>query len=1016
MAEPHVTTPTSRSTIRRPLRSTSQSPARHQRLGDDLLSRLSPTSAVEALRHPTGALKTCIDQASASEQAFAMRTAVASKNIHEWLDELSDWPWPSTSGSAGFELPPAKRRKLPELETPGDNNKGKSAETAPQDDTQYYGSLPAADVARYEKRIEQIQQDMDDLDLEEIKSQVLHNHIMPLSRPGTPFSEAGRPTGSIFAFAKMGDISAVVTAITVQALPNLSRLSRLLNIWSVRLNVLHKVPRLLTMITDAEVALRSGWSAIESMNRGPAGAGVSRDKAGVRPPILSKNDFDVMSRIIQQKVTKPGRDLDYMLDSLEGMADTLPDEWLDRMEKIERDYAEWITIADQKVREGERSTLTQAVRRPESREEPETPQPKIHVQGPSPTRGSLESTDQSVFPPTPFDGSAVESETARDRNSSSRKPSAERLDDSSPQGVFKILIDEPSSDIPKSTSQVIDVAKNAARQYEVDSGAVVKNPSLEYDDTDKKRPTNGPNSPTDSPHLPPPGKARKQSYDGSEDKESSEDGESSPVLSEVDRNVVRNPSQGPKRHNAVVQRESLLEDSSESPVMEPSILEPVDEEDEELELPPMRPLAHKDSRLSVASTVIRGPTGSFLDVYETGPSREGSIEPELPRLPDPDEPFSSDAISPPSSPPLRYKARSTSVTFKEAPEIAMLPEKDNTPPRSPLEPPVVFDPDTSFDYDSQFGSPSRMSMISTTSEDEHLQQQISELLESIPAKIRLTKASKINLNPPDFQLPPRPKSRASEPTRRSGSSLSSRAGTPGTYSRSGTPSFMLAPAREHRAKSKTSQDIRVYHLSRSTGEPPIKLFIRCVGEHGERVMVRVGGGWADLGEYLRDYAIHHSRRSKGEGRVEIQDVPVGSTSRIGSSPSSRPGSAADTPMTPLAVRKTRMSLSEEGPPRFPKTPLVYGRPDSDTPSSDASARSRGSSYTEWNEEDSALGLAGPKAKKVEISDESRAWVESVKEKVRIASGERIAGPDQRIDNKFGEMGKVGGTKRLFRKN
>ncbi|KAI1079363.1 hypothetical protein F5B20DRAFT_175142 [Whalleya microplaca] len=949
MAERHATTPTARGPLRRALRSTSQSPARQQRLGDDLLSRLSPTSAVEALRHPSGPLKICIDQASGSEQAFAMRAAVASKQIHEWLDELSDWPWPSAGGSAGFGMPPAKRRKLCEPETPSDNPKGKTTETAPQDDVQYYGSLPAADVARYEKRIEQIQQDMDDLDLEEIKSQVLHNHVMPLSRPGTPlFSDAGRPGGSIFAFVKMGDLSAVVTAITVQALPNLSRLSRLLNIWSVRLIVLRKVPRLLTMITDAEVALRSGWSAIELMDRNSTDTNTSQDETDERPPFLSRKDFDVMNMVIQQKVTKPGRDLDFMLDSLEGMADTLPDEWLDRMEAIERDYAEWVTTADQKVREGERCSLTEAVQGLESQIESETARPEIHVQGPSPTR----SPDQSTFPPITFDDLGVESEATRDRNRSSREASADPFYDPSSQGEVKILVDEPNKDIPRSTSQVIDLTKNAAHQHDVDSGAVTKSASLDYDGTDKKRPANvvtmGHESPTDPPHLPPPNKSRSRTHDGSEDVESIEEGESSPVLGEVDHNVVRNPPQGSKRHNAVVQRELPLEGSPSSPVLEPSILEPVDEEDEELELPPMRPITHKDSRLSMASTVVRGPTGSFLDVYETGPSREGSIEPELPRLPDPDEPFSSDAISPPSSPPLRYKARATSVTFKEAPEISMLPEKEDTPPRSPLEPPVVFDPNTSFDYDSQFdGSPSRMSIISTTSEDDHLQQQISELLESIPAKIRLTKASKLTLNPPDFQIPARPKSRASEPTRRSGSSLSSRAGTPGSYSRSGTPSFMLAPARDHRPRSKSSQDIRVYHLSRSTGEPPIKLFIRCVGEHGERVMVRVGGGWADLGEYLRDYAIHHSRRSKGEGKVEIQDVPVGSCGRVASSPSSRPGSAVgssmDSPMTPLAVRKTRMSLSEDGPPpRFPKTPLVYARPDSNTPSSDASARSRGS--------------------------------------------------------------------------
>jgi hypothetical protein len=71
-----------------------------------------------------------------------------------------------------------------------------------------------------------------------------------------------------------------------------------------------------------------------------------------------------------------------------------------------------------------------------------------------------------------------------------------------------------------------------------------------------------------------------------------------------------------------------------------------------------------------------------------------------------------------------------------------------------------------------------------------------------------------------------------------------------------------------------------------------------------------------------------------------------------------------------------------------------------------------------------------------MSEENKAWVESVKEKVRLASGERkVSGsqphhqvlhhqpppqpqqplqPDEYNRGKFGELGKVGGTKRLFR--
>ncbi|KAJ8130385.1 hypothetical protein O1611_g3247 [Lasiodiplodia mahajangana] len=203
-------------------------------------------------------------------------------------------------------------------------------------------------------------------------------------------------------------------------------------------------------------------------------------------------------------------------------------------------------------------------------------------------------------------------------------------------------------------------------------------------------------------------------------------------------------------------------------------------------------------------------------------------------------------------------------------------------------------------------------------------------------------------------------------------------------------------------------------------------------------MVRVGGGWSDLGEYLRDYAIHHGSRSKGEGKVEVTDAVPAASKRPGSSPASRPGSALDSPMTPLTVRKTRKSPGEEGVPKAPKTPLAKAsalQDNANTPASEASVKSRASSHVDWDEEDSSLGLAGPKpAKRRDIDNESRAWIESMKQKVRLASGERIVtsasseqlrslsssqaqGQQRKIpDERFGEIGKVGSTKRLFRRN
>jgi hypothetical protein len=887
-------------------------------------------------------------------------------------------------------MPPAKKRRLLDPETPGDNH-----ESTPHSGITHFGSLLADDVIRYEKRIEQITQDLAVLDLEEIKNQVLHNHILPLSRPGTPFSDAGRSVASAFSFAKMEDITAVVTAITIQTLPAISRLSRLLNTWSLRLIVLRKVPSLLTMLTDAEVALLSGWSAIEPSSREPFDSTERINEVRSSAIRLSKTDFDIMKSVLQQKVAKPGRDLDFMLDALEGLMDTLPEEWIERMESIEQNYAEWVTAAERKLREGEWLGLSRADDL-NNHALPKRPPPNIQIQDASPTKM-----------PTSPGFSDYEPLEEEDRES----------------WAVRILADKSGKDIAKSTSQVNDPSKHT-----VELGAVVGNTDLEhFENSDETV------SAKSGSRILPANSSRAfrttttkqlsiQTYDGSEDA----------VLSEVNRNVIRQPFNESSKH------ETLLKASSEDD-FEPSLLESVNEEDEEPELPPTYLETRKASDHSIASTVLPRSSSDLPRYSGHGTYREASVEPELARLPDPDEPFSSDAISPPNSPPLRYKPRSTSVTFKDVPEIATLPDLDDSPPQTPLEPPEIFDPDASFEWDSQLGSPSRMSTVSATSDDDHLQRQLRELLETIPAKIELKKRG-INLNPPDLHLPSWPKSRHSDPSRRPTSALSSRAdsrvGTP-SYSRSGTPSFMLAPVRDTRPRSMSSHGIRLYHLSRS-GEVPIKLFIRCVGEQNERVMVRVGGGWSDLGEYLRDYAIHHGSRSKGEGKVEVTDALPTTSKPTGSSPASRPGSALDSPLTPLTIRKTRKGPSEEGAPRVPKTPLAKTsnlQEDADTPASETSVRSQASSHVDWDEEDSSLGLAGPKAaRRREISDESRAWIESVKQKVRLVSGERIAtaissehlrppqssqarGQQKKLpDDKFGDMGKVGSTKRLFRKN
>ena len=873
------------------------------RVSDDILAQISPETAVDALSFPAGALKRCLDEASVAEREFAMRTAVASKSIWEWVDELSDWLWPREGGPAGFEAPDGRRSRLSAQITPPRGE---------EYDGVYVGSLPAREVERYEERIEEIYHDMDDLAVEEIKSHVMTNHIMPLSRPATPISDIERLGASAMSYNRMEDLTAVITAIVVQTLPNLARLSHLLQIWSMRVGVLQRIPPLLRAMEDAEVALKSGWSAITVRPRR-----TEEDEA--QQATLSRQDFQVMKMVIEKKVASPGRTVDYMLDRLEGLPDTLPEYWLDRMEAVERGYAEWVAACERKIRQTEWAKT--------SRSHGKSQGGKSEAKH----QEDLPASDDAVTLPVPVKAKGFE------------EPSKQTRDARKAWGTS----DEPLSDAAPPSSSPID------ELYDEVSSVRIQIPT-----------------PIKEERSSPPDQTRKEIYEA-------EDG--------IDTLDDHNPSG-----------------------------------EDELELPPLLNEERRGSDSSHTSTLLHGASSHF-DLSSELPEISASPEISRSRIREAEYVQASPGASPPSSPPLpESNTRRSSVAPPQVSlERSIAERDDSTFLNTPLEGSFSeYLGDGSFSV-SEMANPG---VRRDSAGDKQLRQQISDIIDGIPAKIKLS-TEPPNLNPPDLQLPRLRRKPSKEPFKRSTSSMSNMSNM---STRTATPSFTLSPAKNPRFRqSRTQQEIKVYHLARSNGEAPIKLFIRCVGENGERVMVRVGGGWADLSEYLKDYASHHSRRSKGTetAKVEVRDAPRG-LSEPRSSPPSRPASALGAPpMSPLAVRKTRRSMGAVGsePPKLrPKTPA---RPpsrlgdDLGQSPEERVTRSRSSSHASWVEDDSSfLGLAGPSGKKVEMSEENKAWVESVKEKVRLASGEiKGSTQDEYNRNRFGELGKVGGTKRLFRR-
>ncbi|CAK7267103.1 hypothetical protein SEPCBS119000_002368 [Sporothrix epigloea] len=940
-------------------RTVSSSPTRQhfQQHVDDLITQLTPATAISALRFPTGPLKACLDRATATEQSFAMRAALAASSIQEWLDELCEWQWPESGGSAGFEEPVYRRgasifdrSAAPFSSLPMARACSPTSPNAPQgqsvgagatnrfdvpensgNEPSWMGSLRTDDVALYEERTIEIGHEVDDLEIEDIKQHVLCHHILPLTPPGTP-PLGGRPralSSASATFTKMDDLTAVVTAIVLQTLPLLSKLVRLLDVWRVRLLVLKKIPAFFDSLMAAEAAIQSAWKAVCP---GSTEGSLDRATKARECPILRREEFAIMKSVVEDKVSKAARTTDFILDTLDGWEDTIPEHWIDRIDAAERDYGEWVAFCERRIRERDWKRV------PNNR--------------------------PALAPPLQI----------REK-------------------IAPVLADTTDASLVEDTSMMLGAHSSA-----VDHSLIESSTSA------------GDDVPT--------------------------------TIKAVLPILPRTPPRALSVHSSF---ESLR---SEPELPSFNIGQPYLEGEEDAGSPCASVIHNTDEQMPSEVSLIND--GSFSHSHADAPTEmvDTSIPPELE---DPDDLRTDVGLS--SSPPdLRASIRST-VTFNDMPTVTEIPDEENmSAPQMLNDSSFVFDDVANDDMDMSQEMPSYLDSpdspaspapissrrMSVTSEDDQLQQQISEILESIPAKIHLSSQpspSFSHLNPPDFKLPRKP--RAPADSTRSLSSMSSR---------SMTPSFLLAPAyaRNPRPRQQRgNQDIKLYHLSRSTGEAPIKLFIRLVGENGERVMVRVGGGWADLTEYLKEYASHHSRRSKsgGESRIEIRDLPLSSSitnslsSRVGSSPPSRNNSVLDSPigMRSLKIRKTRTSTGVSSTSaagedssilgasnnyttsKNPRTPLAsVPKPSADTPSSESSTRSRSSSRLSWTEEDSSLGMSGPRAKNIEMSEESKAWVESVKERVRIASGERRV--SDQLEGKFGEMGRVGGTKRLFRRS
>ncbi|KAL3448500.1 hypothetical protein BJX65DRAFT_64435 [Aspergillus insuetus] len=298
-------------------------------VSDPLLGNLSPESTLQALSNTDAVpknekvahdiLSKSISQASPTERALGIRAAVAAQKLGQWYREVQKWEWPKRADAhLGKGFVP-----LTDAEKSG-----------------YYGSLPPSVVDEHEKRIEEIRDGMESLDVEELKEHVLNAHIPGRSRPSSANSTISVPPP--LSYVQLSDFTAIITATILRALPLLSRLNNLLSTWDVRLSVLRQIPGLLQSLQFARSELNGALDLLKS-SQPPTEQDV----------LYSITNYHAKRVILELNVLTAGRRMDRILDSLDGREDSLPEHWIDDLESTEADFAAWVMQAEKRTVENE---------------------------------------------------------------------------------------------------------------------------------------------------------------------------------------------------------------------------------------------------------------------------------------------------------------------------------------------------------------------------------------------------------------------------------------------------------------------------------------------------------------------------------------------------------------------------------------------------------------------------------------------------------------------------------------
>lgn len=749
-------------------RSPSRSPRRKAEFAfrelDPLLGNLSPDSTLKALQATatisTGAaqedaLTSSIADATPAEREIGIRAAFAAQKLREWKDELSKWEWPGKQerGSGMGFIPPSP---------------------AQERNQQYRGCLPASVAEEYEIRLEEIRDDLDSLGIDEIKDHVLEAHL-----PTMNSSQLARSTGGRTSYGRMRDFTALITATVIQALPDLAKVNSLLDTWEIRFRVLRELPKFLDITYRSQSGIQQAFKQI----REPASA---QD--------LTEELLDSQKLALGGQVSDMGRRIDRLLDMLEGQQDSLPQAWIDRLEKIELDYATWVVEAQHVVLRNQLPSNPKKAPEPEERAATLEPTEQQHQEITAPGADVPPThVDYPTAKDTPLQETAAELPSSGSEGRKTKGKPSLKLDLSQPKSHKREASKVSVADSVYSTFSDI----SNAEILDAKSTSVLPSPKI---------------SVVDNP-LPTP--RDEVTWFGSSSAAEQQMSLRPPMLQRASTASIEVVPQDKLRR--VVLRKSaswdMLSQATSSPVGTPT----------------------------KASKLLSGMNHSKV----AAPSELEASAPGLPLLT-----RSADA-TPTATPSPEDELLRTMSQQGPQPTLPRRSSKRNTVLglSSMLS---TTNPDTNNAKIAESQSPTiadAKQYVRKHKRTESLDDKIKDLLTTLPGKIRMAK---------DID---------------SGSSSTSttRTSTP-------TPALTLSPARTDASSRKGSladPDIKLYHLTRSghgREAPPVKLFVRTIGD-GDRVMVRVGGGWADLGEYLKEYSLHHGSRATADGRLEVASFP-----------------------------------------------------------------------------------------------------------------------------------------------